>query len=164
MSAHHLAGGSVDSRPNALLDGWDDVPTLADPPADGYYELTDNGLGALIGWLSGAGRLVRCPDRLPHMTIEVCTSPAGDTSATRPRSAEDQQVIDDGVNDYLRDAGIPDRPSGYRWFLRLPEGYSGEQVESAVIRAMGNLPADHVRPAQFAPRIREVLQDVYAGR
>lgn len=153
----------MNSRPGTLMNGWDEVPTRADPPTDGYYELTENGQGALIGWLSGAGRLVRCPDRLPHMTIEVCTGPDGETRETRPRSSTDQQVIDDVVNEHLRDAGIPDRPTGYRWFLRLPEGFSGERVESAVISAMGRLPADHNRPSQFVPCIRATLQDIYAG-
>ncbi|KXK58089.1 hypothetical protein AWW66_31880 [Micromonospora rosaria] len=141
---------------------WDDVPVRDDPPGSGYHELTDNGLGALIGWLSGAGRLVRCPDRLPYMTIEACTGPGGETRQTRPRTPDDQRVIDDSVNDYLHDAGVPARPTGYRWFLRLPMGISGEQVESTVISAIGQLPADHVRPSQQAPRIREVLEALHA--
>ncbi|SCL33532.1 hypothetical protein GA0074694_6252 [Micromonospora inyonensis] len=56
----------MNSQPGTPMSGWDEVPTWPDPPAGGsYHELTDNGLGALIGWLSGAGRLVRSPDRLP---------------------------------------------------------------------------------------------------
>ncbi|WP_091464482.1 DUF5956 family protein [Micromonospora inyonensis] len=98
------------------------------------------------------------------MTIEECTGPAGALGRSGLGPLRTSRLSTTGSTTTLRDAGIPDRPTGYRWFLRLPDGYSGEQVESAVIRAVGQLPADHVRPAQFAPRIREVLEDVYAGR
>ncbi|MFI6819792.1 DUF5956 family protein [Micromonospora sp. NPDC050187] len=144
--------------------GWDDVPVLDDPPGDGYYELTENGWGAIIGWFSGVGRMVRCPDRLPHRYTEVCIDRYGTRERTVARSAEDQQMIDDSINEYLGDAGIPARPAGFRWFLRLPTGYTGPEIESRVNRGVGRLPADHVHPAQLAPRIREVLGDVYAGR
>ncbi|MFE0591011.1 hypothetical protein [Micromonospora echinospora] len=45
-------------QPATATPAWDDVPTRDDPPADGYYELTENGWGALIGWFgAGVGRL-----------------------------------------------------------------------------------------------------------
>ncbi|MEV0328717.1 DUF5956 family protein [Micromonospora echinospora] len=142
---------------------WDDVPVLAEPPGAGYYELTENGWGAIIGWFSGVDRMVRCPDRLPHMVTEECTDRNGTRRRVVPRTPEDRQYIDDSINEYLRDAGAPTRPGGYRWFLRLPEGYTGIEVEGAVNRAVMALPPEHVHPSQFAPCIRETLQRIYVG-
>ncbi|MFI6230108.1 DUF5956 family protein [Micromonospora echinospora] len=151
-------------QPATGTPAWDDVLTRDNPPGDGYYELTENGWGALIGWLSGVDRMVRCPDRLPHVVTEVCTDRSGTRERTLPRSTEDQQIIDDFINEYLGDAGLPSRPTGWRWFLRLPSGYTGPQIESLVNTGVGRLPADHVRPGQFAPRIRETLQGIYGSR
>ncbi|OZV72768.1 hypothetical protein CA850_31895 [Micromonospora echinospora] len=90
--------------------------------------------------------------------------PKRDAEEDSPRSTEDQQIIDDYINEYLGDAGIPSRPTGWRWFLRLPSGYTGPRIESLVIAGVGRLPADHVRPSQLAPRIRETLQGIYGSR
>ncbi|SCL26917.1 DUF5956 family protein [Micromonospora inyonensis] len=141
---------------------WDDVPVLDEPPGDGYYELAESAWGAIIGWYSGVDRMVRCPERRVHMVTEECTDRNGTRRTTAPRTAEDQQIIDDSITDYLHDAGVPARPGGWRWFAELPAGHTGPGIESLVNRGVADLPADHVRPAQVAPRVREVVEGVYA--
>ncbi|MEV5819553.1 DUF5956 family protein [Micromonospora haikouensis] len=140
---------------------WDDVPLSPTPPTgDEYVELPENGWGGLVGWCAGPARLVRIPDQVEaHTTRVFCSSPAGDEQYSRPRTQEEQVDIDADINGYLHDCDVPARPAGYRWFLRLPGGYSEDRLWANLNAA---LPSSAIHPADIAPRFSEVVQRIYS--
>lgn len=46
---------------------------------------------------------------------------------TEPISDADVRGVEDDIDSYLADAGLPPRPRGFRWFLRLPASVEGEK-------------------------------------
>jgi hypothetical protein len=58
----------------------------------------------------------------------ICESAGGATSSlTETITGEEVQDIENGIDSYLLDSGLPARPHGYRWFLRLPAVVNDEQ-------------------------------------
>jgi hypothetical protein len=100
--------------------GWDDVPVIeeSDVSAEELIELPDNGWGQLVGWVAGVERLRRVVDRREHIT--TLFYPMRGVTERRPRSASEQAEIEEDVNSYLAEAGVPPRPPGYVWYVRKP--------------------------------------------
>ncbi|MCX4471412.1 hypothetical protein C5N14_28200 [Micromonospora sp. MW-13] len=149
----------MNSHPNAGR--WDDVPLSPAPPiGDEYIELPESGWGGLVGWCAGPARLIRVPDQVEaHITTVTRSSPAGDEQYSRPRTYDEQAIADADINDYLHACGAPARPTGYRWFLRLPAGYSEDRLWSDLI---GGLPSSAIHPADIAPRVDDIVRGIYA--
>lgn len=87
---------------------WESIRVSARPA--GWVELEDSTWDALISARAGAGNVVR---------------QVRDGSRAR---ADDQEVVDSTIDEYLGAAGIPPRPRGYAWFLRLPQGISSQRA------------------------------------
>lgn len=113
---------------------WSTIRSIAEPVETGkevtitvegvrYLELPDDGLGALVGWIAGPARLVRCVDRLDrHVTGIVTVRGHTEQLERRQRTVDEQFEIQRNVNDYLNSHGVPAQPDGFRWFIRLPNG------------------------------------------
>jgi hypothetical protein len=69
--------------------------------------------------------------------------------------------IDEAANSYLRHSDIPERPTGYRWFQRLPNGRTLEEVESAIGEAFEVSPPPSMHPRHVMPVMRDVLDRLY---
>ncbi|MEU8054182.1 MULTISPECIES: DUF5956 family protein [Micromonospora] len=144
---------------------WDGVPLLPAPPATTggpeWFELPESTWGALIGWVAGTARMARVLDDLEsHLTVVSTSGPAGDGWEVRPRTVEEQALVDDSINEYLQACGAPARPSGYRWFLRLPAGYNEARLWAEV--GEGQSPSA-IFPADVAPRVAEIVARMYGG-
>ncbi|GGL87848.1 DUF5956 family protein [Micromonospora yangpuensis] len=144
--------------------GWHDVPLLPASlaPTDGHewFELPESTWGALVGWTAGTARMARVPDRVEsHSTVTTTNGPAGDERQVRPRTADEQADVDATINEYLQACGAPARPPGYRWFLRLPTGYSEARLWAEVNEA---LPPSAINPADVASRITQIVSGMYA--
>jgi hypothetical protein len=156
--------------------GWDAVPVLDNLSAhevtgssdDGptftwngrhYFALPENGWGAIVGWSMGIDNMVRIPDRQEHVTREIITDREGNTSSrSRPRTAAEQDNIDDDIDAYANAAGVPARPRGYRWFAALPHATTPDGVWEAInveLTRRGN----PTHPAEIA----SVVQHAVAG-
>ncbi|MEU5949573.1 DUF5956 family protein [Micromonospora sp. NPDC049460] len=149
----------------ASAESWDDVelsPEVPIVPASNWLELPQSGWGALVGWVAGLTRLVRCPDRPDqHVTTITTSSPTGTHYQVRPRSAAEQADLDADIDAYLRDAGIPARPSGYRWFLRLPAGYGENRFWNDVHESLNREHVAATHPADVARYVRKILHKIY---
>jgi hypothetical protein len=143
-------------------DAWDRVTTLTTEPGGGLIELPESGWGALVGWLAGPAHLARRHDRIDqHATVVTIVDAAGERRSTHARTAAEQDEIDADIDGYLRDAGIPARPSGYRWFLRLPPGLREDQFWSGLNTALGESRPSPSHPRDTANAVREHLFQAY---
>ena len=118
---------------------WDDFPLLTPAPGTRpprhikvgrhhYSLLPDNGWGTTIAWEAGPRLAGRVPD---HPSTHTVTERYHDhnrretTRRTVPRTEDDQRLIEEFVNDYLAEAGIPPRPHGFAWYLQDPPAHTG---------------------------------------
>lgn len=153
----------VDTRITAVTDT---EPQTATVTVDGevYRQIPDTGFTMLVGWYAGPARLVRLLD-LAHHTVTVTTIRYDGLTSERvePRSLADQDAIDEGIEDYLADAGVPAPPRGYRWYQRLPHGYTTLAALHAEIntRLRGLDPhATAIRPRDIAPLLDRIVADL----
>jgi hypothetical protein len=126
-----------DIRKGIRMAGWDDVPVIeeSDVSADELIELPANGWGQLVGWVAGVKRLRRVVDRREHMT--TLYYPMKGLTIRRPRSASEQEEIEEDVNSYLAEAGVPPRPPGYVWYVGKPAAVSEGEFWVRIREAQG---------------------------
>lgn len=144
---------------------WETVPVSE--PSPGWVELDDNGWGALIGWVAGAENLRRSPvDDRARTVTGTRTYPDGSVEEFNvPFTAEDRAIVDESANSYLADAGVEERPGGFRWFLWLPEQFSSwKDFSSTVTRAVYAVDPKPVHPADIRSAMERVLRPLYDGR
>ncbi|MGH3858214.1 DUF5956 family protein, partial [Actinokineospora sp.] len=128
-----------------------------------YHQVPDTGFTMLIAWYVGPAHLVRLLD-LAHHTVTVTT--IQDDAATvrvEPRGLADQDTIDEAVEDYLADTGVPAPPRGYRWYQRLPRGHTTLDHLHAEIntRLRGLDPhGTATRPHDIAPLLARIVADL----
>ncbi|MFS8095779.1 hypothetical protein LFM09_01450 [Lentzea alba] len=137
------------------MSSWDEAKVVEEVPA-GYVELTENGFGAMVGWLAGMRNVVRLPDS-PGLHTTRITGPDG-ARYERERSQEEQDVVDDDIDEYLRDCGLPHRPRGFQWFARLPEGVGADDFWPMII---GTTEGVGPHPSETAQAVRELLAARY---
>jgi hypothetical protein len=145
---------------------WDDFPLRredatveADLPRERvvriagirYMELPDNGYQLLLAWTAGPTHACRRIDTTEHTATATLRGHGSQTPyvTAEPRTEEDWRVVDDMVNSYLREAGVPPRPRGFVWYLELPEPLMPHNVRSAIG------PSGHVE----AITVRAAMQD-----
>ena len=119
---------------------WDEVAiALVD---GGWVEMPPNGWGALTAWCAGATNVRRV-----GLTVS-------DTDAAE---------IEVHVNEYLNDADIPARPSGYLWFVRCPPLIDSDNFWPTINVRAGNLVSDAPRPDEWRRALTIVLSDLYSA-
>ncbi|PPA57915.1 hypothetical protein BAW75_22475 [Micromonospora chalcea] len=114
----------------------------------------------MLGYLADPATLARCVETRHHQVEVTVIDSTGERTFFVPRTADDQQIIDEGANSYLRDVGLPQRPTGYRWFQRLPGDLTVKDIDEAVYEAIRELPRDH-HPAEAVPAIRAAMERLY---
>lgn len=143
---------------------WNDVPEAE--ASDSWAELTENGWGALIGWAAGKENLGRRRSSDAGRTVTGFTERRGVKQFfEEPFTAADRQMVDDDIDEYLAEAGIPPRPRGYVWMIRVPEAYASPRdfmaaVDLEILKAAGSL----VYPAELRPVFEAVLRTFYETR
>lgn len=150
---------------------WEDFPLRAESPVveserdrervvriagTRYLELPDNGWQLLFAWLAGPRRACRRVDRTPQ-PVRVVHRGAGLSFA--PRTDADQRLVDEVVNDYLREAGVPPRPSGFTWYVELPARLGPRELHRAVEFQVRR--ANALRPAQVRHAVLAAIRDLY---
>ena len=142
---------------------WEDVEDGA--RGDGWAEVPETGWGMLATWAAGTENVRRMPvddtGRQIRATIET-----GGVTETRfePFTDRDRRIIDESVEEYLRDAGVPVPPRGFVWLMRLPPGVATEdELSRKINQGIAESAPGAVNPADIAPVIEGVL-DVLYGR
>ena len=147
------------------MKSWDDFRTLDDQ--SGWVEVDENGWGTLLAWVAGPENARRRATTDDGRTVRVVVERAGipDQHSAEPFTARDRDLIEDGINPYLEEAGVPPRPRGYTWFIRVtPTGLTAEEFLEQVNSSVLNAPPEVVMPRQWRERMEAVLSEVYAGR
>ncbi len=141
---------------------WSEVQE-AEPSAS-WVELPENGWGALMGWAAGRENLRRHPSSDTGRVVTGYTEHAGVRRYfEEPFTAADRQGVDNDIDVYLGDAGLPPRPGGYVWSIRVPDGHASPEafladVDTAILRAAGSV----THPKRLRPIFAAVLRDFYA--
>jgi hypothetical protein len=144
---------------------WDNFREEARPA--GWIELDENGWGAVAAWFAGPDNVCREPMGPRTTPVRVTEEKADGTVRTweEPMSAQDVLGIEDDIDAYLQDAGIPPRPRGYRWFLHLPEGVGSlDEFWARLNRAAAALPPTAKHPRDIVPALEEVIGALYGRR
>lgn len=142
---------------------WNDVPVRE--PESGWELLPENGWFALLGWAAGTANLRRAPGSDAGRTVRVTLIEHGvERNFLEPFGPEDRRDVDGSVNGYLADAGVPARPTGFDWYLRIPPAWTpgagfADELSGRVNR---RLPLAAPRPDQILESMRSVVGGVYA--
>lgn len=143
---------------------WNDVQEAG--PSESWAELAENGWGALMGWAAGDENLRRRPSSDEGRTVAVSIERQGlKHFFEEPFSAADRKDVDDDIDTFLRDAGIPPRPRGYVWMIRVPGTFASPEafidaVDGELLEASGGM----VHPADLRPVFVSVLGAFYRAR
>ncbi|MEV4481800.1 DUF5956 family protein [Micromonospora coxensis] len=140
-----------------------DRRSVIDTPHGRYWELSESGWDAMLGYLADPATLARYAERQEHQVEVTVSDSTGEHTFRTPRTSEDQAIIDEAANSYLRDVGLPERPTGYRWFQRLPDDLDVKDIDETVYAAIKDLSRDH-HPAEAVPAIRAALAELYRER
>ncbi|KRE44564.1 hypothetical protein ASG92_12920 [Arthrobacter sp. Soil736] len=145
---------------------WESVP--AGGPDEGWSDLDENGWGALIGWAAGPENLRRGPladDSTRTVAVTRQDKDGNVTKSGEPFTAEDRQIVVEAVNSYLADAGVEQRPGGFRWFVRLPGQFSTwEELRAAVTGAVYARERQLAHPRDIAPIMKQEVQRLYGNQ
>lgn len=142
-------------------------PETAQLKLDGvtYDRVPDTGWTMLVAWLAGRNHLVRLPDNEQH-TVVTPLEDGTTTSTSEPWNQSDQDMIDDGIDEYLADAQVPSPPRGYRWYQRPPVGYDNlDDAYTYINRAIQDSDPENKasRPDQLAPLAAQAVAALYPG-
>lgn len=143
---------------------WDRTETLQSE--DGWQLLPENQLGALIGWCAGIENLRRrITDSATFSSrmVRVETIRGGvSRKELIPFTASDQADVDESINEDLRNAGIPPRPSGYDWFIRIPEKLGSQlDILDVVNEKTAGLLPQAATPSDWKVAMDSIMDDIY---
>lgn len=131
---------------------WDDYPVIDPGDITHHVRVSENGFGMLIAWAAGPHRAVRVPatpSDYPPVTQTTRTGGQPPTTTQRERTVSEQQELDDDIDQYLNDAGIPPHPRGYTWHVQVHPG----DTDTDLGRALGA--TNSVEPAAVAHELRD---------
>jgi Family of unknown function (DUF5956) len=133
-------------------------------PTDEWAELDETGWDAVIAWFVGPPNLGRFPNSDAGRTVSVTCVRGGVVEQFEEVFTEDdRRTVDETIDEYLVDAGIPPRPRGYRWFIRVPSAHtSAEAFHDDVHKAINSAEAPGTaHPANWCPLIETVVRRFY---
>ncbi|WP_415855213.1 DUF5956 family protein [Sinomonas sp. G460-2] len=142
---------------------WDDFE-IAEPD-DRWVLLNETGRDAVIAWFAGPENVSRVPRSGEGETVRVTVSRRGGADVRyEPLTDRDRATIEDSIDEYLADAGIPPRPQGYRWFLRVPAGCDspGSFLSTLHQAINSDPPGISSVPRAWNPLIRRVVRGFYS--
>ena len=128
-----------------------------------YIELPESGWGALVGYVAGVKRMLRCQDKWIHFTTSVSYYRDGTVRRdTRPSGSDERAEVFDDIDDYLAEVGIVPRPRGFRWFLRLPTNVAtADQFWEKVNGEWTRVGRDGAPTAEWKTLLGSIIEPLY---
>lgn len=133
-------------------------------PGAGWVVATENGLGTLAAWAAGTVNVRKMPvDDLGRTVKMACCGPDGRVRAwTEPFTAADRALVEEEIESYLLDAGVPLPPRGWVWLIRRPATCLDDRQFWAHLNQQIHQhasPAPH--PSEIAPLFLRALEQLY---
>jgi hypothetical protein len=99
---------------------WDQVSQGR--PGGQWLVATEKGLGVMAAWAAGTVNVQKMPVDDRGRTVGAqCHDPDGHVRAwTEPFTVADRELVDEEIESYLLDAGVPLPPWGWVWLIRRP--------------------------------------------
>jgi len=130
-------------------------------PQPGWVEVDETGWAAIKLWCAGSDNRARAPrDDRGRVVLVICDSKDGRTESFEPFTAEDLHVIEEGIDSYLADAGLPPLPHGYRWFLRIPDGLTGDLLDHIDEKLNPRLSGTPT-PIDWLRQLQPIMHEIY---
>lgn len=142
---------------------WESYP-IGTRPA-GWIDLSENGWGAIASWFAGPQNVIREPmGELTDLVRVTCEKPDGtSTSWTETITEAEVEEIEDDIDSYLAASGLPSRPHGFRWFMRLPSGIKdGKEFWGRLNEADFRMPHTKRDLKREAANLGETINDLFA--
>jgi hypothetical protein len=121
---------------------WSDFTVVeAAPNPDAFELLSEATWGLFYSWIAGPEWVVATRDRVEPEPVRHAHGLDDGTMEywDEPFTAKDQAVVDDDLDSDLDAVGLPARPRGFDWYLRLTKPqrtafreYLGDKVESGL--------------------------------
>lgn len=85
------------------------------------------------------------------------------TSGTETITEAEIEEMEDDIDHYLSVSGLPSRPHGYRWFLRLPSGIKDENdFWSRLNESDFKMPQTNRDLKREAPNLGETIKGLFS--
>lgn len=142
---------------------WESCPIGTRP--SGWIELTENGWGAIASWFAGPENVMREPmGKRTDLVRVTCEKADGNsTSGTETITEAEIEEMEDDIDHYLSVSGLPSRPHGYRWFLRLPSGIKDENdFWSRLNESDFKMPQTNRDLKREAPNLGETIKGLFS--
>ena len=146
-------------------DVWEAVPIVTScGPA--WVEAPENGWGTLAAWSAGTANCRRQLRDYRSRTVQVTCVAADGTveERTEPLSGDDIEGINDDMESYLTDAGVPLPPRRFTWFIRLPPSFHSEDdFWAAFNREVYKRAGDNTHPRDLVGAMAGAMESLYSG-
>ena len=138
---------------------------MSEAPQD-WILATENGWGALVIWAAGPGNFARVRPASPDRFGFIARRLPGGGEQRQPftLTEADLSSINDDIDVYLAEAGIPPRPRGFDWFIRRPSDFEldDDKFWAFVWAATTEgLPENGLRPSTMAGPAKEAMASFY---
>ena len=122
-------------------DGLDDSDVVVTGEGT-YWECGFTDWHLMLGWFAGPETLRRYPDEREQRWTVIETDAAGNRQVSEhPFAEEDIAEAEQTINEHLVERGLPQRPSGFRWFQLVPPNGTGRDVVAAYGQVQLDLPS-----------------------
>lgn len=141
---------------------WDDVEALGSDV--GWLLLSENGWGALIGWCAGTTnmrrRIASDDGRTKHFTR---VTNGIERTWMEPFDESDRESLEEWIDGYLAEAGVPSRPSGFDWFIRVPSNFDTEErFSNCLFLKIEDAHRVCITPSEWLPELKSIFRDFYS--
>lgn len=115
---------------------WEDVPYTEighRGSEQSSVAVPETGFGALVAWCAGPSFVTRSRKSSPsdqRVTLVHSDRSGATVRTSRPFTPEDQFLVDEAIDEYLREADVPARPRGYDWWIHVPTGETDVQEDA----------------------------------
>ena len=147
-------------------DHWEAVPTVTSAGPE-WVKAPENGWGTLAAWSAGTQNCRRQRRDYRSRTVRVTCVAADGTvqERTEPLTADDIEGINDDIESYLSDAGIPLPPRRFAWFIRLPPGFhSGDDFWAAFNHEVYERAPEGIHPRDLVAAMAGAMESLYSAR